>query len=236
MKNIIFFVLSIVCVGFMTSCDKEEVLSATDETVEQIIVSSNKTTLEDADIPIEITNYVAAKFPNNWIEQARLASGLGYEVWLDDYSEVFFSTDGEFLREGAPRGKHGRRGNFGELIALEDLPTTITDYVTANYSDATIERARLGDRGYLVGLDTGVSLLFDTEGNFEGERTCGGGDGDRGHNVAIEDLPSAITDYIAANYPDTAIERAKTYPDGYKVKLEDGTKLAFDTEGNLLEL
>ncbi len=236
MKNFLFCVLTIVCVGFMTSCDKEEVLSASDETVEQIIVSSNKTTLEENQIPEAITNLVATRFPNNWIEQVRLADGLGYEVWLDDYSELFFSTDGEFLREGAPLGRHGRRGNFGETIALEDLPTAITDYIAANYPDATAERARLGERGYLVGLDTGVSLLFDTEGNFEGERTCGGGDGERGRSIAIEDLPTTITDYVATNHPDTTIERAKYYPDGYKVKLEDGTKLAFDTEGNLLEV
>lgn len=235
MKNFLFCVLAIVCVGFMTSCDKEEVLSATDETVEQIIVSSSKTTLEETEIPETITNFVSERFPNNWIEQVRLANGLGYEVWLDDYNELFFSTGGDFLREGAPRGRHGRRGNFGEVIALEDLPAAITDYIAANYPDATVERARLGGRGYLVGLDTGIALLFDTEGNFEGERTCGGGSGHEGRSIAIEDLPTAITDYVAANHPDTAIERAKYYPDGYKVKLEDGTRLAFDTDGNLLE-
>ncbi|MFK7908818.1 MAG: PepSY-like domain-containing protein [Chitinophagales bacterium] len=236
MKNFLFFVLAIVCVGFMTSCDKEDVLSATDETVAQIVVSSSKTTLEEGAVPAEITSFVETQFPNNWIEQVRLADGLGYEVWLDDYSEVFFSTDGTFLREGAPEGRHGRRGNFGETIALEDLPAVVTDYVMANYPEATIDRARLGDRGYLLGLDTGISLLFDTEGNFEGERTCGGDGGNRGESIAIEDLPAAITDYVTVNYPEATIEKAKVYSDGYKVKLDDGTRLAFDIEGNLLEV
>lgn len=235
MKNFIFFVLAIVCVGFMTSCDKEEVLSATDEAVAQIVVSSSKTTLEEEAIPAEITNFVTTQFPNNWIEQVRLADGLGYEVWLDDYSEIFFSTDGTFLREGAPEGRHGRRGNFGETIAFEDLPTVITNYVAANYSEATIEKARLGNRGYLLGLNTGISLLFDTKGNFEGERTCGGNGANKGESIAVEDLPATIADYVIVNYPEAIIEKAKIYSDGYKVKLDDGTRLAFDMEGNILE-
>jgi len=43
-----------------------------------------------------------------------------------------------------------------------------------------------------------------------------------GENVVVEDLLTAIIDYVTVNYPETTIPKAKVYSNGYKVKLDDG--------------
>lgn len=60
--------------------------------------------------------------------------------------------------------------------------------------------------------------------------------------IEVSELPTAITDYVAANYPDGTIGRAGVLPDGggYVIVIvnSDGTKvrLAFDADGNFLQV
>lgn len=62
---------------------------------------------------------------------------------------------------------------------------------------------------------------------------------DRDEHVAIEDLPEAILDYIAENYPDSTIEEAEREKNRhgdiiYEVELDTGEELTFDEAGNFL--
>lgn len=58
-----------------------------------------------------------------------------------------------------------------EMIAIEDLPDAIIDYVTENYPDSTIEEAERekddnGDVVIEVELNTGEELIFNEQGDF----------------------------------------------------------------------
>ncbi len=108
-------------------------------------------------------------------------------------------------------------------IAITDLPSAITDYVNTNYAGSTIERAGShandGNIAVLITLTDGTKtgLLFDSAGAFIKElvRHMRGGT-----PVDVADLPSAITDYLAANYAAATIEKAMTGPDGkYRILL-----------------
>ncbi len=93
---------------------------------------------------------------------------------MDDGTRLIFDADGNFVSEGGKGdGNHG--GGKGTEIDPSELPATVTDYITANYPEATIERARQGENGFGVKLDSGVILIFDAEGNFVTEKEGHGG-------------------------------------------------------------
>ncbi|MGB1241275.1 MAG: PepSY-like domain-containing protein [Chitinophagales bacterium] len=55
-------------------------------------------------------------------------------------------------------------------------------------------------------------------------------------SIPVEELPSLITDYIAANYPTAVILEAEQEDDGeYEVTLDNGLEIKFDADGNFLE-
>lgn len=56
-----------------------------------------------------------------------------------------------------------------------------------------------------------------------------------GDTISIEDLPSAIINYIETNYPDDEIFKAKMVFDAYLVKLSSPIVLKFDLDGNFIE-
>ena len=137
------------------------------------------------------------------------------------------------------------RNNKGKCdlteVAVEELPAAITDYIVANYAGASIERAGTSaEKGiYAVAIkkadETFAGVIFDLEGNFLKERTRGR----KGTPVAAEDLPSAITDYIAANYDGATVAKAFTHEDGrfgVLLILTDETfqGVGFDTDGNFV--
>lgn len=124
-----------------------------------------------------------------------------------------------------------------KTIAVEDLPTVITDYIATNYPDAAITKAEQEDDGsYEVYLDNGLEVEFDMDGNFLKEEMDDDEGEDDDDKIAVEDLPSVITDYIAANYPGTTIVEAEREDDGgFEVELDNGLELEFDADGNFVE-
>lgn len=150
---------------------------------------------------------------------------------------------------GQPGDTLGMRPPRPEItaIAVEELSSTITAYIEANYPGATTDRAGTDPEGnFLIGISTAEGehrgLLFDASGNFvEEKQKPAGPDGQKGHRpelneLDIEALPTDISDYISANYPEFTVEKAGTDADGNTVVLivSDDTKtgLLFDAEGN----
>ncbi|WP_304237881.1 PepSY-like domain-containing protein [Jiulongibacter sediminis] len=150
---------------------------------------------------------------------------------------LFFATNDDST--GVVRGHRGHC-NITE-VAVEDLSATITDYISANYADATIDRAGTNDEtGYTMvkitlADGTHAGLIFDADGNFLEEKTHKG----KGTAVDVADLPTAITDYISTNYADATIEKARLHDDGsYGVLIlqSDDTYLGvgFDADSNFV--
>lgn len=135
-------------------------------------------------------------------------------------------------------------------IATTDLPAAVTSYITATYAGATVDYAAKDDTGnFLVGITqngTRKSLLFNADGSFNKEfahRSGGpGGPKGPGHGrdsitqVAITDLPAAITSYITANYAGATINvAAKDANRGYVVMITQNDvkkALLFNLDGS----
>jgi Putative beta-lactamase-inhibitor-like, PepSY-like len=125
-------------------------------------------------------------------------------------------------------------------LAIADLPTSVTNYISANYAGSTIERAGKNDEGKIMVLlkkadGTKVGLAFDANGAFISERQHKG----KGTQIAVSELPAAVTSYVTASYAGSTIERAMKDTDGnfrLIVKKSDGTKvgLGFDKNGKFV--
>jgi hypothetical protein len=248
MKNSILLFASMIALTFaFSSCASEDSLATDDQLISDIGLAA-KSSVEVASLPTQITTTVEDTYFETYIEEALLARGKGYQINMEDGQQAYFDTTGRQLlaRGGGGKGGHGHHGEGHEhpdAISIDSLPAIIVDYISTNYPEDTIKRAKLREDGtYWVGLESHTILVFDADGNFVMETTaedhsCGGHG--HGQDVAVEDLPTAITDYITANYPTATIERAK-YKENEKyvvgVLLGDGTKklLVFDAEGNFL--
>lgn len=213
------------------------------------------TEIDEANLPQTVLDYLADNYTDDEIRHAWVDENGGYVVLLEGRTAVRFDNSGAFVEAienaGRRRGKDNDRPELTE-VDIADLPTTITDYVTANYSDYTIEKAGTdADGNYHVKLEEGPVLIFDADGNFVEERERGDNEGrrdrrrgkgkqrhadDRWTAIEIANLPSAVTDYVATNYADATILRAGTDADGnYGVILDTEVVLIFDAEGVFIE-
>ncbi len=244
MRKVIVVLVSLLGIGLFTACQKDgsfadDQMNADDLAVLDIVNATNKQSVDPSELPSNIIDYTEENYFDTYIETAYSAAKQGFGLEMGSGDELFFTENGAAL-DGARRGcggKGGRgRGGFGrgggERVGIEDLPAGITDYVTMNYPDAEIKKAFLKEAQYYVLLSGRTVLTFDEGGTFVGEIMHESKDGEA---IAIEDLPASITDYIAANYADAEIKRAKLVEDSYIVKLSGHILVKFDSEGNFLE-
>jgi hypothetical protein len=166
-----------------------------------------------------------------------------------DKSDVSPSTDESayvdfmFLATTADSSKtthNGKKCNLTE-VAVASLPATITSYVSTNYAGATIDRAGTTTEGnyvlHIVKADgTHAGLIFDSKGAFVEVRQ---GKGGKGTEVALADLPAAITSYISTNYAGSTTVKAMTNPEGkfgVLITKADATKLmlGFNADGSFV--
>ena len=125
-----------------------------------------------ADLPMSITDYVAANYPDSDIKRAKNNADGNYIVGLTGKIVLVFDADGNFVEELPFVG--GQCGCGGEEVDVAELPTSITDYIATNYPTAEVKKAHQKGEKYVVGLivdDERVILIFDEDGNFLAERT-----------------------------------------------------------------
>lgn len=125
-------------------------------------------------------------------------------------------------------------------ITPADLPGEMTAYLEENHFETYIENAyRAPENGYEVVLGNENRVYCDLRGRVLRYRRglvtaspCGQGD-----VVRPVQLPAAIMDYIAENYPGAQAQRAKQLESGtYFVKIDNpGYILIFDGEGEFIE-
>lgn len=209
------------------------------------------------DLPQSVLDYLAENYPEDEVRHAWVDENGGYVVLLRGRTAVRFDNSGAFIEavENAGRRRKGRDNDRPALteIDLADLPASITDYISTHYEDYTIAKAGTDDEGnYHVKLENGPILIFDADGNFvearerrndgdrKRDRRRGNGDqehaDDRWTAIDIANLPTAVTDYVANNYPDATILRAGTDAEGnFGVILDNGIALIFDADGVFLK-
>lgn len=190
--------------AFLSSCQKENVLSATDNASIQAAVAQTQA--------ISLT--------------------------------VSSTTTGDSVYAVGACGSNNKK----DTIAFSSLPSSVTSYVTANYSGYTaqkaftIKNASSTLQGYVAVIQFNsnpVALKFDASGNFvqvleqrEGHDLLGKGfhdggcfehrDGKQRDTIALSTLPLSVTSYFMSNYiGDTLVLASKTREGNYVVLSKD---------------
>jgi hypothetical protein len=128
----------------------------------------------------------------------------------------------------------------GESIDVSQVPQAIIDFLDENYPNSDISDVDLYQfvnnvLAYAIELDDDLEILFDENG-----LVISASNDDDDDDIAIADLPAAVIEYIAANYPDASIDEAE-FDDYYgttyiEVELDqfDDLELYFTTDGVFL--
>jgi len=81
-----------------------------------------------------------------------------------------------------------------------------------------------------------VELIFDADGKFLGRADDDDNDDKDDEDIEVSELPQAILDYIATNYPNNTIIEAEREDDNtYEVTLNNGVELEFAADGTFLD-
>lgn len=181
------------------------------------------------ELPSAVVDAVSEQFPNSTIIEA-------LEILSSDRSNLFAVT----LNNGEELTFSQGGGMCNNTIPLDSLPAGINTYVDSTYAGEVIVKAIsfVNDEGatiYVVRLSSGEVLSFDTTGAFLGERptrACHR----RGTRIEATALPQSIQTTISTDYPNANISKAAevSLADGtllYFVKLDDDTRLLYDSNG-----
>ncbi len=186
--------------SFFTSCKKDDTTalssgtnqsamssSSTASLTELAIASANSRLVTDSTgkphgpckvteiavntLPDSITAYIASHYAGSMIEKAGTDQAGHYLVAIKKADGtpmgLLFDASGAFL-EAKVLPPHP---DPGKPVAANDLPATITAYITSNYSGSSIEKANIrSDGNYLVLVKktdaTLTALAFDANGQF----------------------------------------------------------------------
>lgn len=133
------------------------------------------TEVDAADLPVVIITYIASNYTDAAVDRAGTLENGNYVVKITKadgtHAGLVFDADGVFIDE-----KTGKRGSRGTEVAVADLPANITAYMTANYADATIQKALTNETGKFLLIiqkadETYVGVGFEADGTFISEMT-----------------------------------------------------------------
>lgn len=127
-----------------------------------------------------------------------------------------------------------------ETLEVMDWPTQVRSYFTSEFSGFAIASIKSftdanDSKFYLLEGTNGGQLLFDSQFDFIcGDDTFQLESGKDDENIALEDLPQVILDYISSNYPGIEIDEAEFEDGEYEIELKNGIELCFDQAGNFI--
>lgn len=238
MKSIKFSFSALVALLFLVSCSKENpVIVDVDALVEEIAFADNKQVIQPSELPSQSIQIIENQHFETYIEQALNVPERGYEVRLGNENILFFDRNGNILRPARDPFGTSPCGQ-GIMVAAEDLPSSILDYITEHYPDADIFRAKKKPHGYLVKISGHLILIFDTDGLFVEATTHFFHCRPLGVRIDITTLPDVIVEYINNHYNNPHIKIAFEKTNGnyiLGITTDDGRKiLGFDVDGNLI--
>lgn len=123
-------------------------------------------------------------------------------------------------------------------LDITDWPLAIRSYIASElpgYSTISVLQyeSDSAQRFFLVELDSQGALLFSESLDF----ICAEGDFNSNYDddeIAIENLPQSIIDYINTNYPGIGIDEAEFEDGEYEIELDNDIELCFDAQGNFI--
>ncbi|OEK04560.1 PepSY-like domain-containing protein [Roseivirga misakiensis] len=252
-KNL-FMLMVMVVMAVLVSCDNkdQEIVPQEDQSGANITSRLRFVNSSDYDTtgmsewqevttpPEAIQTYVSENYSGDMIEETWLTGTGEYIVLLSDDTVLVFNASEQFVIAFNLDGYVSNFEDDFEEVEVADLPQPIQDYLTTNHADDTVDIAGLNaeDGEYVVVLESGIVLIFDTDGNFIEQYTEDDYDDfDDLEEVELNNLPQAILDYIAANYANDTINEAfiDSEEQEYIIVLESDLVVIFDLQGNFIE-
>jgi hypothetical protein len=198
----------------------------------QLVSTKTKTPISVADLLPAITTYISTNYAGATINAAHSETGGSFDVLitLADGSKIKldFTADGTFESARVFKSKgnhqHNHAGN-NTPVAIVDLATSITTYITTTYAGATITSAhKESDGSFDVFITTAaganLNLNFSAAGDFVSVSTGSNNHSNHETPIAVADLLATITTYITTNYAGATISAAeKDWNGGFEVHI-----------------
>ncbi|MES2239538.1 MAG: PepSY-like domain-containing protein [Bacteroidota bacterium] len=188
--------------------------------------SSTITPVAISDLLASITTYISTTYVNATINSAHSESDGSFDVLITTADKVKirlnFSSTGAFVSalELKMNGNHRHHhSNQHTRIALADLSTSITAYISTNYPGSkTVVAFSEADGSIDVFVVTAdgakLNLNFTADGTFVSVSTIDMYHFREHSIITAANLPAAITTYITTNYVGATINIAHIEQDG----------------------
>lgn len=252
MKKMKWLLYSLGCAMLLTACE-DALEGVHTPTVFNYSAASEEILLTPCDkgqdiavtqIPESVQSYLSENYPGLAITEVERYEGGFLEVELADDIHVYFGAAGEFL--GDDEGEDDDRDRLSNLLNQAKA------YLKDNYpnllnqiDDVDVE-FMFGEFFLEIEFDEGGEMVFSQNGALlcsyddDDDRADDDDDsddeGDDDDYVDPSQLPQAILDYLAANYPDATITKAELDDGKYEVYLSNGVELYFSQDGAFIGL
>ncbi len=173
-------------------------------------------------VPVQITDYVAANFPNNHIDQIE-KKYYGWDVELNNDHEIKFDSNFNVISGGGNGGGGNGGGNNSNY-------PEINTFVDTYFPQVSIRKVERDGNKYEVELTDNTDIDFNL--SFEWKKIdCD--DSNVYGSVPTELVPVQITDYVTANFPGKHIDSIEKKYNGWEIELSNGLEITFDSNFNV---
>ena len=179
-------------------------------------------------VPTQITDYVVANFPNNHIDQIE-KKDFGWEIELNNDHEIKFDHNFNVISGGGNGG--GGNGGGGNGGGNNSNYPEINTFVDTYFSQVGIRKVERDGNKYEVELTDNTDIDFKL--NFEWMKIdCD--DSNVYGSVPTELVPTQITDYVVANFPNNHIDQIEKKDFGWEIELNNDHEIKFDHNFNVI--
>lgn len=186
-----------------------------------ILLITSSSQLPNTVIPQAILDYVAEHYPNNYITEWEIEDTY-QEVELDNDIELEFTLDGVFIRVDMDDDE-----NDDEVLAIDDIPSAIMDYISTHFPSNTIVGAWIDSDDDSITYEINLSGTIELEFNDGYQIISIETDTQLPNSV----IPQNILDYVSQNYPNNVITSWELDDNLQQIELNNGLELDFDLNG-----
>ncbi|MBA0883419.1 PepSY-like domain-containing protein [Flavobacterium undicola] len=196
-------------------------------TAKGLLSSSSKITpVAISDLLASIVTYINTNYVGATINSAHVKSDGSFDVLITTADKVkirlHFSSTGEFVSAHELKANGNHRHHHSDKhtrIALADLASSITTYISANYAGSkTVVAFSEADGSIDVFIVTAdgakLNLNFTADGTFVSVSTIDAFHLREHTIITAANLPAEITAYITTNYAGATINLGHIEPDG----------------------
>ncbi len=209
--------------------------------------------LKAGQLPWNLLLRIYSNYQNDLIEEIE-PRGSSFEVDLKDGRELIINASGTVIAINQDADGDDDDDDSGNTLpgvdGIDNNSSSDDDDDGLGDNDDGVSGNNDDDDDGNGDNDDGISSNNDDDDDGDGDNDDGvssnsddddDGNGDdddgvagNGNHIDPATLPTAIRNYIAANYPGATITEAERYSNQYEVELNNGVELYFDLNGNLI--